>query len=515
MSRLTQRAEAASRSETIASVLTFSALLFLPALVCFFRDVVDDPDVWWHLKAGQWILQRGAWPTVDTFSFHGAGNPWTAYSWIAELLLYGLHQAFGLRGLVLYTAGLSVAIVAAFHGLVWRLTENSLWAVVLTLAAALGMICLETPRPWLFSILLFVIELDLLLTAGRTGNRRLLLWLVPLFAFWANVHIQFVLGLVVLGMAVAEPLLVRMPWVRLVDDGSSTVSFRWMLLIFGLCLAATLANPYHYHLYEVAAQLVGQANLWSLIQELGAMRFQSVDNWIVLAATVGAAFAVGRKGRVRLLLLLLLAMAVYFSFRSRRDAWIVLFVGLTVLAYTAPKAMLPQRFPVPGRWRWAVAGLVAAGVVVGSLALSESTLEEKIAAEYPARAVEFVARQRCSGPMFNPFEWGGYLIFNLPNVPVSIDGRTMVHGEERLLRHADTLRGREGWQVDPELARARLVVVRRAGALAQLVRLDDRFHLIYEDSVAVVFTSKTNHPTRPPVATKGSRVQGSGFRTSG
>jgi hypothetical protein len=505
MSTLPQRAVPVSRSEALASTITFSALLFLPALVCFFRDVVDDPDVWWHLRAGQWIFQHRGWPTVDTFSFYGAGSPWAAYSWIPELLLYGLHQAFGLRGLVLFTAGLSVAIVAAFHGLAWRLTQNSLLAVVLTLAGALGLICLETPRPWLFSILLFVVELDLLLTAGRTGNRRLLLWLVPLFAFWANVHIQFVLGLVVLGMAVAEPLLVRIPWVRLVDDDSSKISFRWMLLIFGLCLAATLLNPYHYHLYEVAAQLVGQASLWNLIQELGAMRFQSVDNWIVLAVTVGAAFAVGRKGRVRLLLWLLLAMGAYFSFRSRRDAWIVLFVGLTVLAYTAPKALLPQRFPVPGRWRWAVAGLVAAGVVVGSLAVSESKLQQKIASEYPVRAVEFVAGQGCSGPMFNPFDWGGYLIFNLPHVPVSIDGRTMVHGEERLLRHAQTVRGREGWQLDPELAGARLVVLHRTGTLAVLVRLDDRFRLIYEDSVAVVFSRDMNQLTQEPTGDKRER----------
>lgn len=505
MSTSSHGAAPVSRSDRLASTATLTALLFLPALVCFFRDVVDDPDVWWHLRAGQWIFQHGAWPTVDTFSFYGAGNSWAAYSWIPELLLYGLYEAFGLRGLVLYTAGLSVAIVAAFHGLAWRLTENSLLAVVLTLAGALGLICLETPRPWLFSILLFVVELHLLLVAGRTGNRRLLLWLVPLFAFWANVHIQFVLGLVVLGMAVAEPLLVRVPWIRRLDDGSSKISFRWMLLIFGLCLAATLLNPYHYHLYEVAAQLVGQASLWNLIQELGAMPFQSVDNWIVLAVTIGAAFAMGRKGRVRLLLWLLLAMAVYFSFRSRRDAWIVLFVGLAVLAYTAPKAMFPKNLPLPRPWKWAVAGLVAAGVVGGSLLASESKLQQEIAKQYPVQAVKFVAGQGCSGPMFNPFDWGGYLIFNLPHVPVSIDGRTMVHGEERLLRHAQTVRGREGWQLDPELARARLIVLRRAGTLAVLVRLDDRFRLIYEDSVAVVFSRDINHLTQEQTSDKQER----------
>ena len=68
---------------------------------------------------------------------------------------------------------------------------------------------LATPRPWLFSMFFFVIELNLLLEAGRAGRPRLLLLLVPMFWIWANVHIQFTLGLLVLAVAVVEPLLAR------------------------------------------------------------------------------------------------------------------------------------------------------------------------------------------------------------------------------------------------------------------------------------------------------------------
>ena len=507
-----QSAAAMTRGEVAAYCALQSVLLFVPALICFFRDIVDDPDVWWHLKTGEWIFQHRAWPTIDTFSSHGAGNPWAAYSWIAELLLYGLHQALGLRGLVLYTAGLSVAIVAAFHGLLRRMGKNHLLVVVVTLVAALGLIRIATPRPWLFSILLFVIELDLLLTAGRTGNRRLLLWLIPLFVLWANVHIQFVLGLLILGAGVAEPLLARAAGRRpqadhqssftlhpssfiLADADSHRISFGWMLSIFVFSAAATLANPYHYHLYEVAVQLVGQSGLWDLIQELSAMRFRTIDNWAVLGVTVAAAFALGWRRQARLLLVLMFAMALYFSFRSQRDAWFVLFVGLALLAYVSPKAAVPR--PATPVWaNWAIAGMVTLLVIGGTLLLSQSELEKTVAEEYPARAVQFIVQEHCSGPMFNPFSWGGYLIFHLPQVPVGIDGRTMVHGEERILRHADTLRGKEGWQDDPELSRAGLVVLPRSAALASLLRLNDRFRLLHEDSFAVVFSANKSHRTQ-------------------
>ena len=507
MSTSLKRVASGQRGERVAYAATLSMLLFLPALVCFFRDVVDDPDVWWHLKAGEWIFQHRAWPTTDSFSSHGAGKPWTAYSWGAELLLYGLYQALGLRGLVLYTAGLSVAIAAAFHGLVRRLCRDTLLSVALTLVAILGLVPVETPRPWLFSILLFVVELDLLLTAGRTGNRRLLMWLVPLFVLWANVHIQFVLGLVVLGVAVAEPLLARLAPRSIVNDDSRRISFGWMVLVFVLCVAATLANPYHWHLYQVARQLVGQSRLWNLIQELGAMRFRSVDNWTALAVTLAAAFALGWRRQTRLLLALLFLMAVYFGFRSQRDVWLALLVGLTVLAYVGPRPAshrrdmnMPLRMggrrPTPARLNWAVAGVVVLLVVGGGLLQSESRLRKQVARGFPVQAAEFIAERQSAGPMFNPFSWGGYLIFHLPQIPVSIDGRTMVHGEERILRHANTLRGKEGWQDDPELTQASLVVLPRHRPLAALLKLDGRFRLAYQDSVAVVFTRDVNHSTQ-------------------
>ncbi len=484
-----------SRGEAWAHCAMLGALLFAPALICFFRDVLEDADIWWHLKAAEWILAHRAWPTTDAFTSQGAGGPWTAYSWLAEMVLYGFYRTFGLRGLMLYTGALSVAIVAAFHGLIRRLGTDRRAAVVLTLAAILGLITVQTPRPWLFSILLFVFELDLLLTARRTGNHRLLLWLVPLFVLWANMHIQFVLGLMILGLAVAEPILARFLPREIVDDQPPTIPFAWMLSVLALCAGATLLNPYHYHLYEVALQLVGQSRLWNLIQELGAMPFRSVENWIVLAVTVAAAFALGcRRRQVPLLLVLLFPLAVYCSFRSQRDVWFELLVGLTVLAHAAPRPAAAKRV-APWSWNWGVAGAVALAVVGGSLLLGESRLRHRVAESFPVHATRFIAEQRCSGPMFNPFDWGGYLIFHLPQVPVSIDGRTMVHGEARILRHANTLRGLEGWGDDPELAEARLVLLRRHAALTSLLMLDDRFRLIYEDSVAVVF-SRNADPDR-------------------
>jgi hypothetical protein len=477
--------EPTPRGDLLISTAIVAALLFVPAGFCFANGVlVLDPDYWWHLSAGEWILQNRAFPTVDQFSSYGAGQPWTAYSWLPELMLYGLYQTWGLRGVVAYSAVLSMGIIAALHALIGRLQPKPLVSVSLTSAALVGLAGLFSPRPWLFTLLLLIVELDLLLTATRTGNRRLLLWLLPLFCLWANAHIQFMVGLAVLAAAVAEPVLARFFPAGLVDDDSRGISFGWMLLIFVLSVAATLVNPYHYHLYEVAGRLLGQKELRNWISELTAMPFRSLVDWSVLAITLAATYALGRRRRVRLLLPMLMLMAVYFGFRSQRDTWLVAVIGLATLAYVLPRK-IEVRGHLPRTPRRGLLGTLAVLFLAGFLTMDEAKLKDQLDAGYPAGAVEFIRHEQLMGPIFNEFAWGGYLIYQMPELPVGIDGRTMVHGQERLLRHFKTLRGRD-WSGDRELTGARLVILPAQGTLASLLRLDPGFELLYEDSTSVV-----------------------------
>jgi hypothetical protein len=61
---------------------------------------VDDPDIWWHLRTGEWIARAGGVPVTDPFSSFGYQKPWIAYSWLFELIVSGVHSLFGLHGIV-------------------------------------------------------------------------------------------------------------------------------------------------------------------------------------------------------------------------------------------------------------------------------------------------------------------------------------------------------------------------------------------------------------------------------
>ena len=73
-----------------------------------------------------------------------------------------------------------------------------------------------------------------------------------------------------------------------------------------------------------------------------------------------------------------------------------------------------------------------------------------------------------------------------------MDGRMNVHGDRRIERSVNTWSGLRGWESDPELMKARLVIGGINDALTNLMRFDSRFKLVYEDAVAVVFVASTD-----------------------
>ena len=183
-----------------------AVLLALPAIVVLRWKVgLEDADIWWHLRTGEWILNHHMVPPTDPFSLHGAGKEWVAYSWLFEVLVFRFHQWFGLSGILYYNVILSIAITAAVFTLIKRFEPAFISAVGLAAISIVSMLpVLLVPRPWLFTVLFFTIELKLLLSARATGNIRALWYLPFLFALWANLHIQFIYGLLLLGVATSE-----------------------------------------------------------------------------------------------------------------------------------------------------------------------------------------------------------------------------------------------------------------------------------------------------------------------
>jgi hypothetical protein len=474
------------RADQIAQAILLVILFAGSALMCLHGDCASDADIWWQMRAGEWIVQHHAVPYVDTFSAQLAGHPWLDYSWLFDVLTVKLFQGHGLAGIAVYTCGLVVAIAMALFHLVRRLQREFILAVLLTFVALFSMGHLYTPRSWLFSILFFVFELDILMHVRRTGRLYELAWLPVIFALWANVHIQFVNGLLVLALALTEAILARW-WAA----AETRIRPAWMAAAFIASLAATLINPYGWRVYVVAHDLATQSGALNKISELQAIPFRNLADFVVLLFALGAAAALAWQRRLLFFEGALLAAAMVLSFRSQRDVWLVATVAATILAAYLPRSGTAAE----SRTSTLVIGLAGIGaalvVALGfrAMGVDDASLQATIGEELPVRAVEVVKQRGYAGPLFNDFSWGGYLIWNL-RLPVSIDGRQNLYGDERMDRSVATWTGQPDWASDPQLAGAGLVIGPTGAPLTQLLRLDPRFHLAYEDKVAAVFIAR-------------------------
>jgi|CZKF01.1.fsa_nt_gi hypothetical protein len=482
-----------------AQAFVLAALFSAPALICVKLSVVDDPDVWWHLRTGEWILQHFAVPQAEPFSSFGAGSPWTAYSWLYEVIVFQLFQRLGLVGLVVYSTAMVALITVVLHRLIRRLQADFSIAVLLTFVAASILYQLFTPRPWLFTILFFALEVDLLMQARKTGKTRGLLWLPVLFALWANLHIQFIDGLLVLGIALAEAVLARW-WTGI----QARIRPGRLCGIFVACLLATMANPYGWRIYPVVYDLAAQSGVLNKVGELAAMPFRSFNDWCVLIFVLAAVSVLARARRILFFESALLAFAIVVSFRTQRDLWVAVIAASAILASEVKGDGKNQL-----RVKTLDAPLVAAGTALVLLTgfcamrVDNARLSTKLAEALPVRAVEVVKEKGWSGPLYNDYTWGGYLIWAL-RMPVSMDGRQNVYGDEQIDLSAATWGGQPGWATDPNLQKAGLVIGPVKASLTQLLRMDTRFELAYEDKLAAVFVARQTVASGAAVSPAGS-----------
>jgi hypothetical protein len=485
-----------------------------------------DTDTWWHLRAGQWMLENRAVPQVDPFSYTRLGQPWQYPGWIVQLPMILIYRAGGPGGLNLWTA-LMVALTFTF---VWHTLEGGpfLRAFVIILAAAVSGVYWAA-RPYLVTFLLSAVFLYLLETrtrrpappgaeqAGLGGAGAL--WLLPLLMIlWANSHGGFAVGFLLWGIywlsdwlgallggeLPARLRLLRQPRAALGDAG-------WRLTWIGLLMVlAVCLNPSGPLMLLYPFKTVSIGALQDYIQEWQSPDFHSrnVQPFIwMLLLTFGAVGASRR--RLALTDFLLVAGFAYLGLLAGRNVALFALAAAPALARHASAALgqwgrLARRWPLfaaaarpsaapaaPGRAarlvNLLILALLAFAVLVKALSVYPAAVNqaafEKI---LPLDAVAYLRQAQPAGRIFNAYNWGGYLLWALPEYPVFIDGRTDLYNDEIISQWLQVVRGEDGWQQRLAEWQVRLVLLEPGMPLVgQLEQAGWR--LLYEDEQAVVY----------------------------
>src|ERR1700681_2518904 len=130
--------------------IAFAAILLFGLLAMTARNAVD-PDLWWHLRTGQWIVETGHVHHSDPFSFTRAGHPWVSHEWLSEVVFYELWKHGGAAALIVFSA---IITTLGFMLLYLRCPGTRPWAVAATVFGALASAPSWGVRPQMFTFTL-------------------------------------------------------------------------------------------------------------------------------------------------------------------------------------------------------------------------------------------------------------------------------------------------------------------------------------------------------------------------
>jgi hypothetical protein len=470
---------------------TFVAVLFVGLFAMAARNV-DDPDVWWHLKTGEYIASHKAVPHRDIFSYTRAGQPWIAHEWLTDFLLYEVQRLAGFAGLIV----LFGAIVAgAFYLLYLRCGPGTYVAGVATLLGAWATRPLWGVRPQMISLLLT--SLWLLILERSDKNPKLLWWTLPLTLLWVNLHAGFALGLVLSAVFLLGNVIERAPGQELKSQ------WRLPAIVWLLDLLLVPLNPNGVRMLSYPMETLRSPAMQAYIAEWASPNFHRAEYlpFLVLILLTFAVLFYSRlphsRPAIRPRGLLLLLISLFASLVSIRMIPFFVLIAVPIVSYRLGAwPRITARHISQSGSALNLTIIVAMSVfAVSYIHIVVRRQAEVEARQFPARAIAFLQSHPPTGHIFNHYDWGGYLIWKLnPDVPVFIDGRADLYGEQLFHDFADAYQFRDSWKEILQRWRIQTVLVPSDSALAVGLRAAPGWTVAYADSQATILTISPEIP---------------------
>lgn len=472
----------------------FVIVVFMGLFVLASRNVTD-PDVWWHLRTGQLIIQNQKLFHSDPYSFTKFGQPWVDHEWLPEITIFTLYKTTGWAGLITAFAAL---ITAAFLLVFTRCPGRPYIAGVVTVWAAVASVPSWGVRPQMFTLLLASIFLWLLDRSYK--QPKVLWWIPPLMLLWVNLHGGYALGIGLLIVYLLGDALdlafgsseARRPLLRLRD----------LALCSTICVALVPVNPYGIALYRYPFQTLHSRSMLAYIGEWSSPNFHEGRYAAVLLMMLATLVlpAVSPR-RLRAGELLILGIMTCAALRSVRHIPIYVLVAAPLVSSMLEASLSSTMaawfgHPAPLNRSKAVlnvmivSGFLLFGVlriryVVGRQPQAEGQ-------EFPSAATAFLQQAHVPTPMMNHYNWGGYFIWKLyPEYRVFIDGRADVYGDTLMDEFASAyfIKG-ELWRATVDKWGLQTIVLPPDAPLITALKMSRDWTEVFSDQQTVVLTRR-------------------------
>ncbi len=417
-------------------------LIFLFAFIFAF-NIIGEPDTFWHLGIGRYILTTHSIPEHDVFSYTLPNTPFYRVEWLFDVVWYLLYSLFGAAGLIVMKAlisGLTAALLylSMQH---YRVNKYISFMIITGIYIIAGSFFYD--RPQLITYL--GIALFVFITSIPDIDNKRLLWSIPfIMLVWANMHPGAAFGLFFLAAWALEGFLDVLKQNKKVKE-----IYARLIVFFISCLAAFM-TPSTYRLYAFLFQNVvalGAKTGLGFINEFMPPSFSQTP--VMFAGLVMfTVIVIAGLRRMPLRYVLFGLVMLPLSFDMRRMIIILLIgiaagAGITVDRYLSVFNGSVLQRTRQGRFVVSSICILMIALMFGSEIYQYETdftgykgigIQKQF---YPDKAIDFILEHHIKGNIFNSTELGGAVIFlGYPRIKDFID--TRLDPERFLLSEVDS-----------------------------------------------------------------------------
>ncbi len=423
------------------SIWTIPFLTLIGLIVVFALRLINNADIGFHLRGGQWILQNLSFPGKDVFTYTVNTHDYIDMQWLYQVIIYLVQTVSGYIGMTISNV---ILILAAFYFFyrIMQLREIPLSLIVVTgLLVLLAIHIRFSYRPELMTWIGVMLTIFILEAYYYNGKKNL--YFLPIvMVVWVNMH-----GLFMIGLFVMFSYFISI-WIR--DKKPDLYLLKW----FGIAIVATLVNPYFitgatypfYLLTRLDESNIFAQNILELqssfgLGETGYLFEMRLYYW---ASAIGAILFLSTYRKRKVHEFLIMVAFFYISYTAIRNIPIFMFYIAVIIALSLKdigdikqvKNFMKKIQPATDVIALTLAMifvLAGARVVTGNYYMTYGSgidfgvgLNEE---SYPVDAVRHLDSLKLDGRIINDLNYGGWLIWDYPN-QVFIDGRLEVIKEE-------------------------------------------------------------------------------------
>ena len=417
---------------TSGSKVTALAVLIIIFFSLLYSSIaLWDPDFWWHISTGRYIIEHRELPDSDPFSFMPEGSDATRNFvilkgyWLAQLILYGAWSLGGVQGMVIFRTLVLTFVLSLLWWFVRKGRPSLALACLLLSGSVLFSFTGERPQTLVFplTVLMFMV-----VQGGIERKNKAFFFLPFITLAWTNLHGSAIFAM---GILLLYSVSLAVTW----RNRGRRENF--MLLLFCLLgVAAAFVSPLGEQRITQFITFQKSIVMSESIEFFSPFRIFSLygkmyPGYLICLLLTGAVLAVNIR-RLPLSTILIVTGSALMSLAGIR--YMVFFALSTSLLFREPSLRIKGFFHAA----ILVLALVPVLLDLGYFRPFHFSLRET----YPVESVQVLAEKN-PRRLFTYLEWGGFAEYYLPDAKVFIDGRML--NEDTLILYNVVLQGTEAF----------------------------------------------------------------------